>query len=475
MTVMLTYDATLSRVQIAVTGISAIADVVTVERSTDQATWRMVRGGGALIPSAQRVSVDDYEFSANVQNYYRAISYDTAPSSYVTGGPGVSGNNVSLTPPMPIGRQAGDLILVEASIRNSPTGQPVAPAGYLTVMDAVNFKLFGRIITGAAEPAPTVTFTGGVVGADTLAQTACFRNTSLTVGNVATQLNASQQDIPRAALTVPADNMVLIYAAWKQSVWTSITPGPAPFAAIQGDGVISSAGGGAAQAWSYRVQTAKADLPVTMATVVGGVAAISRQAAVAFYHQDLVTNTDTGSITPVLTTTWIKVVARPFLNRPIKCIPNISDFVRRARQGIFPVVGRSFPIAVTDVRGSREFSIEIITQTTQQRTELDLIFASGDTYFFHSPPDNPMPTLYAAVNDVTTRRPLRNRSCGNDWRVFALPIIEVAAPTSSVVGAIGTWQTVINTYPTWQAVLNAHVDWASLLTLVGTPTDIIVP
>lgn len=474
MTTTLTYDAILSRVHIAVTGLNVIADTATVERSTDQVTWNFVRGGNAITPVAQGFTLDDYEFAANVQNYYRVRAYDTAPSTYVTGGIGVAGNNTSLNPTLPPGIVAGDLVLIEASIRNSPTGAPVAPFGYTTVLDMANVKIFGRKITGG-EATPTVNFTNGAVNATTLAQTAAFRNTSLTVGNVATQLNASQQNVPRAPLSVPEDNMVVIYAPWKQDDWTSITPGPVPFAAIQVDGVSSTLGDDAAQAWSYLIQTSKYDLPASAANVTGGGAAISRFGSLAFYHEDLKTNDNVDSIMPTIDQVWLKVIARPFLNRPIRCIAEISPIVRRARNGIFPIVGRSFPIAVTDVRMSRELSIRIVSRTTEEREDLDLIFATGDTYFFQSPPGDPMPTMYAAVGDTEEVRPLRNRSCNNDWRTFTLPLTEIAAPTSDIVGNIGTWQTVVNTYATWSDVMLHHSDWASLLTLIGNPTDVIVP
>lgn len=474
MSTTLTYDNTLSRVQIVVTGLNVIADTVSIERSTNQINWTTVRGGSALIPSSNSVHVDDYEFSPNVTNYYRVQAYDTAASTYVTGGPPVTGNNTSLVATLPIGLQAGDLALIEASIRNSGTGVPNVPFGWSTVVDASNLKVFGRTVTGA-EVSPTVTFTGGVANADTLVQTAAFRNTSLTVGNVSTLLNSTPaQNVNRPALTIPEDNMVIVQGVWKQDDWTTVTPGTAGFNAIQGQGTISTAGDDAAQAWSYMIQMTKTNLASGAASVTGGGAAISRSFEVAFFHSNLLLSSEIVSITPTITAVWLKVIARPFLNRPLSCIPNISAITRRVRNGIFTIVGRSFPIAVTDVRGSKELSIDVITQTTAERTDFDLILATGDTFYFQAPPGDPMPTMYAAVQDTNERRPLRNRDCNNDWRVFNLPLIEIAAPSADVVGALGTWQTVINTYATWNDVIAAHADWASLLTLVGSTNDIIV-
>lgn len=472
MSVILTYDNIFARVNISVTGLDPTTDEVTIERSTNQINWTTVRGGASMTPAGNAVQLDDYEFSASVVNYYRVRAYDTAASSFVAAGGPATGNNTSLIPAMPAGLQNQDLVLIEASIRNSGAGVPNEPAGWTTILDMSNVKVFGKIVTGA-EVAPTVTFTGGVANADTLAQTAAFRRTSLTTGNRATRLNTSQQNIPRPALIVPEDRMTLIYALWKQDDWTNILAGT-NFTAI--GSAISTAGDDAAQTWSYNIQTTRANLGTTTAAVTGGSAAISRSGAAAFYHADLLLSTEISSITPTITGVWLKNIARPFLNRMLNCVPNQSPITRRARNGIFPIVGRTFPIAVTDTRLAREVTIEVIMQTTEQWEELDLITLTGDTFFIQTPPGNSLPTMYVAIGDTSIRRPLRNLpSCGNDWRVFTLPLTEVASPSADLVGSLGTWQTVVNTYATWNDVIAAHPTWSSLLTLVGSPGEVIVP
>lgn len=472
MTITLSYDDVFSRVRISVTGLNVATDEVRIERSTNQINWTTVRGGSAIIPVGNAVQLDDYEFSASVVNYYRATAVDTAATTFVTGGPAVSGNNASLVATMPLGLQNQDLVLIQASIRNSGAGTPNPPSGWTTVLDASNMRVFGKIVTGA-ETAPTVTFTGGVANADTLVQTAAFRRASLTTGNRATQLNGSQQDIPRPALIVPDNNMLLVYALWKQDDWSSVTSGPVGWAPI--GSVVSTAGDDAAQAWSFLVQTTRANLVASTATVTGGAVAISRSGALAFYHANLTLSTETASITPNITSVWLKSISKPFLNRTLDCIPNQSPITRQARNGIFPIVGRTFPIAVTDTRLAREVTIEVITQTTQEWQELDLITLAGDVFFIQTPPGNSLPTMYVVINDISLRRPLRNQLCGNDWRVFTLPLVEVAPPSSDLVGSIGTWQTVVNTYATWSDVIAAHSTWSSLLTLVGSPSEVVVP
>lgn len=172
---------------------------------------------------------------------------------------------------------------------------------------------------------------------------------------------------------------------------------------------------------------------------------------------------------------WLKSIGRPFLNQPIDCVLNPSPIVRRARNGIFPIVGRSFPVASTDLRGSREVVLQVVTRTTEERQDVDLLLASGDPIFVQTPLAHPLPTMYAVVGDTAEARPVRNRLCDNDWRLWDLPLTEVAAPGPDVVGSTSTWQTVVNTYATWADVLAAHSSWASLLELVGDGSEVIVP
>jgi hypothetical protein len=168
---------------------------------------------------------------------------------------------------------------------------------------------------------------------------------------------------------------------------------------------------------------------------------------------------------------WLKVVARPFLNRVVT-VNDWTDVVRPARGGVFDIVGRSFPIAVSDVRGSRRYSLFIAAATVEERDNLDLLLASGEPVYVQVPSDcEYFPGGYFDVGDVTMTR----RSQRGVRRVFELPLVECAPPGADVVGAAGTWQSVISEYATWADVLAAEPTWADVLELVGDPSEVIVP
>lgn len=478
MAVTLTYDGTLSRVQVSVTGLDARVDTVTVERSVDQVSWTTVRGGSDVPVVSNAAEVDDYEFTDGVVNYYRVRGHDAAAITFVAAGAASTAVNASVTPALPAGLAQHDLLLVFASIRNSGAGVPNTPSGYTLLVDMANAKLFGKR-AGSGEVAPTVTFTGGVANADTIGQCAAFRNAELTPVTTNTQLNSSAQNVDYPAMAMSADDMLAVFLGWKQDDWTSV-------ATLAGASEIgepdTTTGDDAGQVWDYQIQTTAADVAAGAFAVTGGASAISRGGVVAFEPQEYLSE-ETEDITPALTAVWLKSITRPFLNRSYPTCVNVSDITSPTRHGVFEVLGRSYPVAVTDVRGSDRFTVSITTKTLAEYDHLRLTLAGGDPLLLQAPAGSPIPTAYVVVEDVTRSRPApwSDGSCDPEtgdplyYRRFTLPMIEVAAPSADVVGSTYTWQGVLNDYATWADVIADNPTWADLLDNVGSATDVIVP
>lgn len=467
MALTLTYEDTLSRVKIVGDSFSSSTTVVQVERSLDQVTWTTVRCGIDAPVVSGTATIYDYEFSADVVNYYRMSSPGTV--SFVSAGTAAHASNANVTPGLPLGIATGDLLLTWAAIRNSGTGTVDTPTGYTALLTSSNVKLFGKIATGA-EVAPTVSFTGGVANATTSAQMAAFRGFPNELAGFASQLNASDQNIGTPALTLDeaVDTGVVLYLGWKQDDWTSVSSG-----AIEIGEPSSTLGDDQGITWGYLLfGTPISAFGAGGFNVTGGAAAISRGAiAVAQASRDV----QTSSITPTLDAVWIKHVGSPFLNRSYECTPNVSPITRDERTAIFEIIGSSYPVAVTDLRASREISFDVITRTYQEHVDFDLILGLGEVVFIHTPAEHPIPTMYAVIKRTTERRPLLGRPCNDDWRIFTLPLREVRAPGSDVCGSTVTWQGVINSYATWQDVMDNESSWFDLLQNIGSPEDVIVP
>ena len=205
------------------------------------------------------------------------------------------------------------------------------------------------------------------------------------------------------------------------------------------------------------------DLPLNDYEFVPGVAN--------FYRVDPNTGSNqTANTTPVLTETWLKSIARPFLNQSFAQSEIVTDAVRPERDGVFDIIGRSLPVAVTDVRSSKQYGLRLVTRTLDEADTLDMLLASGDTLFLHVPPTWPLPSAYVAVSNAP-----RAFRWSTDWSTWTLSIKEVAAPSPDIVGSLSTYQTVLSTYATYTTLIAAHSDYADVLTLIGSPSEVIVP
>lgn len=182
--------------------------------------------------------------------------------------------------------------------------------------------------------------------------------------------------------------------------------------------------------------------------------------------------TFTTAITQDLTAVWLKVVPRPFLNRAV-VVSDVSPVSRPDRSGLFPVVGRTAAVAVNDVRGGREYQLELVTEDQTSYQQLDYIIASGDAVFVHVPlaEQHLVPGGYFTIGTAAAARSLGR----SPRRIWSLPLTEVAAPGADVVGAAVTWNSVLAAFATWNDLLAAVPTWNDLLELIGSGSEVIVP
>lgn len=462
MTISAVYASDVSRVRVSCSAAPADADVVLIERSTNQINWTTVRGGQAVALSAGACKLDDYEFSPNVVNYYRATYVDTAAPSFVAEGTVSTANNANVTPGMPAGVQDGDILVLSASIRNT-AGSPNTPAGWFAIADAGNYKVFTRVYS-AGVVAPTVTFADGVANADTIGRIRAYRNASFNVLS-AVQSNASAQDVafPAVAVTDIKPNMIDM-SYWKQSdsassVNTGWTNNSRTAATAGDDSTMGS--------WRLLTSTNTVAGTVVMG---GGVPAVSKVAMLRFARKEFLSQ-ETGNVTPVIDGIWLKNLQRPFLNRKVVVVGQ-SDVDLPGRSGVFEIIGSDVPVGVTELRGSERFTLTLKTETRGESTDMKGVLKGGDVVLLQAPPDCDFDTAYYVINDVRKRRGTSIRSVRRYWD---LTMIQCAAPNPVLVGAVITWQSVVNTYATWADLIAAKATWAAVLDGVGTPGDVVVP
>ncbi|MGW3992226.1 hypothetical protein ACWEF6_01945 [Amycolatopsis sp. NPDC004772] len=468
MTVTATYLSDLGRVRVAFTAAPAGSDYAVIEKSLDGITWTTVRGGDVVPVVGSAGKLDDYEFDAGVSNTYRVSYVDTGLTpTFVAAGTAATGNNASVVPGAPAGLAVGDLKLILASIRNSGAGSVVTPAGWTKVAESGNLALLARVHQAGDTP-PTVTFTGGVVNTDTLAQMACFRNSQAFPTDVHGLLNGSAQNVLMSSITQIGRGMIL-YLGWKQDDFTSSsTP---TFATKIGD-VSSTAGDDAGMFWDFFSEPdGNAGLPFggDTITITGGAAAISRSIVVQF-PAVAYAGQETASITPTLTSAWFKVPARPSLNTPVT-ISWDGTISRPSRAGLFEVLGRTEPVAVTDVQGSRRLTLTFITQSVEEANDLDRRLSSGEPVLIQAPtPNASVPTLYAILGDITQTRPANTAK----RRYFTIPLTEVAAPGSTVYADTYTYADVVADYATYADVIAGVATYSDLIDKISD-NEVVVP
>jgi hypothetical protein len=415
----LAYDGVLSRVRISASSLPPAVSLVRVERSTNQASWVTVRGAIALVPSVGRVLVDDYEFRPDVANYYRV-------RAYMSDGREVSG---ALNTNPWLETDASGWTGASATVARSTVRAHEGVASLLITPDGVG-------ASGGAN-ADRVTATAA---ADYLASMWVYATATTTVGPAVNWWTAlSGGTLVSTGFVGPT--------AVTAGTWTSMSGVLTAPATTAGAGMRARHSGTPTTSqtwWADEIQL----------NLVGTGPILS------------------GTITPPLTNVWLKSIARPFLNRAVQ-VATYSEIARPSRAGVFDVVGRTMPVAVADVRGSRRWTLNLVTDTDQQATDLDLILASGDALFIHVPTtglESTTPSGYVSVGNTGQRR----MGPHLPQQVFELPCTEVAAPGPDVVGATITWQGVVATYPTWSGVVAAHATWANVLELIGNGTEVVV-
>lgn len=469
MSVTATYLDDLSRVRLECTGAPAAADHAVIERSTDGGiTWATVRGGDTVSLDAGACVLDDYEFAPGVLNTYRASYVDAADPSWVGVAAAVQADNATVNPTLPAGLVDGDvLVLMAASRSTSATVNLPGGSGWFLYADLGNFRVFLRTYTSGVI-APPVSVTGGAAGDDLVAQIGAVRNVDLTIGATGwtTAVNAAAQNIaaPGIAVGLLTPNL-LVRFGWKQGISTSSSQ--AGWTVITR--TSTTAGTGETVIWHHK--TTGTDEPNGTISLSGGSAAVSKAVTMRFPRAPYL-DRPTTTITPGMDRIWLKHPGRPYLNRPITVV-DWSEIKRPARSGVFDVVGRSYPVAVTELRGSRRYTLTITTTSLAAHDDLDGALSAGEPVLVHVPTGCPVPGMYAIVGDTTSARPRRGRRSAR--RYLDLPLVEVAAPAGTLVGSTVTWQGVLNAFATWADVLAAEPTWADLLDRIGTPGDVIVP
>lgn len=189
---------------------------------------------------------------------------------------------------------------------------------------------------------------------------------------------------------------------------------------------------------------------------------------------------ETASITPSLAgEVWLKNIRWPFLNRVIH-VQTWGGVSRGSRATAHDIEGRSVPIAVGNLRGSRAFTLTCLTgdvfdplvDPLVEARNIDLTLAAGHEFFVHVPVTRAVPGGYVMID--TTEEDRHPRAGDNATRSFVLPCKVIAEPGPDVIGGTMTYAGMLALYGGYNAMINTGLPYQALLDLMGSPEDLVV-
>lgn len=150
--------------------------------------------------------------------------------------------------------------------------------------------------------------------------------------------------------------------------------------------------------------------------------------------------------------TWLKDPGLPSRNIRIDEVEDIPEVTRAARGGIFHIIDRTHPIAITSRREGRVGELHLITATAQQRQALVSMLSRGQILLLQTPDVSGFGSAYVYIGDVVESRV---SVMAEQTRRWTLPITMVDRPVGLATSPLGAnWETVKYTFSTWGDVKN---------------------
>lgn len=162
--------------------------------------------------------------------------------------------------------------------------------------------------------------------------------------------------------------------------------------------------------------------------------------------------------------TWLKHPGRPALNMKID-VARAPDWTRPVTAGVFAVLGRSRPVAVSATRGSERGDLTVNTYDEAERLSLLGLLADGGVLYLSTPDDYGLGNVYVSVGDVGERR--YTHVANKQEREWTLPLTVVDRPIGTALAAGNTWGDVLTEYASWSQLLASEGTWAGALEGIG--------
>lgn len=224
----------------------------------------------------------DGDFAIQVDDEIMTVTaVSTVTKSLQAVGTAAYADNASVTPTLPAGGAAGQLLALFASAR-SPSTTANVPAGWTRLGGLFAQSFVAVKVHSGSESAPTVTFSGGAAGDTHGAVIASFNGlqtrhpevyedgTNTAVKATYASSTGTSQDIDVPAIGAVRDGVAIWQVGLKQDDWTSVATLSGAAEVYDGSSTLGSDLG---LVWDYRNQATAAAVAAQTFTVTGGASA----------------------------------------------------------------------------------------------------------------------------------------------------------------------------------------------------------
>lgn len=484
MTLTATADPTNSRVLLAASSLPNLTGLnIYIDRQVPGGAWTGVRGASPATPNATTLNVSDYEFTPNVVNSYRVrtdVAYDLFSRTVSNGWTTLDSGQTWVT---------GGGAAANYAVGSGFGSHTVASVNVIRETSIVNITVDTETVTDIAVSAIATgaSLHGAVVARRVDASNYFFadvefRTDSTLIFSINKRTTGTDVQL---ATYVPT----ITYTAGASYRIRFKVQGTSIFAKIW-DPIASPTEPGAYQLIvSDNSVTSGSGLSARSIATSGNTNSSPQVRFDMFHSGDLATTNQTfaslgtATVTPPFGTdeVWLKFPLRPYLNRQIS-LCNWSPEVRPARGQLFDVLGRRAKVAVTDVRGGREFDVLLVAADANESDAIESALNYGDVVYIQTPgvttvcslaKRNYPASIYGYIGGSNSELTLTRVLDSSVIYVPSFSITEAAAPDPSLLGSSSTWGGIIANFATWAAVQAQFPNWLAVQQYVQ-PNNVIV-
>lgn len=162
---------------------------------------------------------------------------------------------------------------------------------------------------------------------------------------------------------------------------------------------------------------------------------------------------------PSLGHTWLKDPYYPSRNQRLDEVVGLPELTYASRSGVFPVIDRKMPVAISSLRQGWAGTFEWVTATEEQRVRMNELFAQGQVLLLATPYTS-IGSSYVIAGDLTEQR---LGVVTEPTRRWSVPFTAVDRPESlGFAPELITWSGVRLKYIAWTDAIADNANWKVL-------------